>query len=79
MSDQLWQFQNYTSVKPGSWPVKGIGLDNDPQQVHGVGDIPIRRRVDGNWFNAVIHTAAYVPGLGANRFSILCATKLGTV
>jgi hypothetical protein len=50
--------------------VKGIGLDNDPQQVHGVGDIPIRRRVDGNWFNAVIHTAAYVSGLGENLFSI---------
>jgi hypothetical protein len=79
MSDQLWQFQNYNLVKPGSWPVKSIGLDNDPLQVHGVSDIPIRCQVDGNWFNAVIQNVFYVTGLGANLFSIRCATKLGAV
>jgi hypothetical protein len=79
ISDQLWQFQNYNLVKPGSWPVKSIGLDNDPLQVHGVSDIPIRCQVDGNWFNAVIQNVFYVPGMGANLFSIRCATKLGAV
>lgn len=79
MSDQRWMFSSYTEVPPGTWPVKGIGLDNAPLQVHGVGHIPIRSRVDGVWIDAVIKDAVYVPSLGANLFSIRCATKLGAV
>lgn len=74
MSDQLWQFENYSPIKPGSWPVKGIGLENDPLQVHGVGDIPFRCRVNSIWLEAIVRNAIYVPGLGANLFSIRCAT-----
>ena len=82
MSDQLCQFQNCNPIKPGSWPVKGIGLiDNKPLQVHGVGEIPIRCRVDGNWLDAVhAHSQRNLClRIGANLFSIRCATKLGAV
>jgi hypothetical protein len=30
MSDQFSIFSNFTSVKPGSWPVKGIEATNQP-------------------------------------------------
>ncbi len=32
MSDQFSMFSNFTPVKPGSWPVKGIGATNQPLQ-----------------------------------------------
>lgn len=37
MCDQRWMFHNFISIIPGSRPVRGIGVDSKPLQVHGRG------------------------------------------
>ena len=77
MSDQFSIFSNFTPVKPGSWPVKGIGATNQPLQALGKGDIRIRSRVNGVWYHGSLNGVIYVPDLGANLFSVRSATKRG--
>ena len=57
--------------------MKGIGVDNEPLQIHGVGDIPIKPLVGGRCHDNVIEDVLFVPGLGANLFSVRSATKRG--
>jgi hypothetical protein len=54
MSDQRWAFVNYQRVKPGCWPVNGIGENRKPLQVHGYGTIPISSLVEGCWHDGVL-------------------------
>lgn len=72
-------FQDYKEVKPGSWPVIGIGSSNAPLQVHGCGNIPIKTRVNGEWNEGVLFDFIFVPGLGANLFLVRSATNQGAV
>ncbi len=50
MSDQKWMFHNYKEIIPGSRPVKGIGVDSKPLQIHGQGDIAIKCLIGRKWF-----------------------------
>ena len=77
MTDEAEIFSSFQCIDPGNWPVRGIGKDNEPLQVHGRGDVHIQTRVSGQWYNGTIHDVLYVPKLGANLFSIGAATKKG--
>lgn len=77
MCDQRWMFEVFRPIKRGTWPEKGIGTENALLFVCGIGDIPIRTKVDGQWNNGIIQKVIFVPGLGTNLFSVSCATKQG--
>ena len=77
MTDQKSIFHSFELVSPGTWPVKGIGTQNEPLQVHGHGEIKIRSRVNGVWHNGKIQDVLYVPNLGVNLFSIGAAADRG--
>ena len=77
MSDQRWAFIDYQPVRPGCWPVNGIGENRKPLQVHGYGSIPISSLVEGSWHAGILQDVLYVPQLGANLFSVLSAANKG--
>ena len=68
---------NFKNIVPGSRPVRGIGVDSKPLQIHGCGDIAIKSLIGGRWYNNVIQDVLFVPGLGANLFSVRSVTKRG--
>ena len=70
MSDQRWAFVDYQSIKPGSWPVNGIGLHHKPLQATGFGSIPVSCRVGGNSYNGVLQKVLFVPNLGVNLYLV---------
>ena len=77
MCDQRWMFHNFISIITGSRPVRGIGVDSKPLQVHGCVDIAIKSLVGGRWHDNTIEAVLFVPGLGANLFSVRSATRRG--
>src|SRR5262249_37242136 len=77
MSDQRWMFSTFEDVKPGTWPVYGIGKENQSLQVCGRGNINIRTFADGIWHDATIYDVLYVPNLGGNLFSVGIAADRG--
>ena len=79
MSDQRWSFSKFQEITPGCWPVKGVGIDAKPLYATGRGDIPIRTKVGGVWYDGIIQEVLYVPRLGANLFSVSSAAARGAV
>ena len=77
MCDQRWMFHNFISIIPGSRPVRGIGVDRKPLQVHGREDIAIKSLVKGRWHDNTIEDVLFVPGLGAKLLSVRSATRRG--
>lgn len=77
MTDQKWAFLQFQHIKPGTWPVTGIGKDRQPLQVHGFGTVPVIGEVEGKQLNGVLQEVLYVPNLGVNLFSIRSATRNG--
>ena len=77
MTDQRSLFYTFQEVEPGSWPVKGIGINNKPLQAHGYGIIKIRSLVDVKWHDGKLSNTVYVPSIGVNLFSTGAAADLG--
>ncbi len=77
MTDQRWAFSQFQSIKPGSWPVTGIGENRQPLQVHGFGTVPVTGEVEGVHLHGTLQSVLYVPNLGVNLFSVRSATRNG--
>ena len=76
MTDQRSIFKSFNPIDY-KWPVQGIGKNNAPLQVEGMGNIHVECYVDGNWNTAILYDVLYVPNLGANLFSIRAAASKG--
>ena len=72
MTDQKDTVTNYKPITPGTWMVKGISDSVIP--AHGQGDVQITTTFQGVQRNRIIKNVLYVPGLGANLFSVGSAT-----
>ncbi|KZS05939.1 putative Copia protein (Gag-int-pol protein), partial [Daphnia magna] len=68
MTDQRHFFTTFKPVKPGTWQVYGIG--SIKMEVHRVGNIEIHSYVQGEKNVGVLNDALFVPGIGANLFSL---------
>lgn len=77
MSDRREMFEDFLTVKPGVWPAHGIGKDNKPLFVLGIGNVRIRCLIDNSWHGGVLSDVLYVPNIGANLFSIGAAARRG--
>lgn len=76
MTDQLEVLANFVSIPPETWSVTGIG--DIRLKVCGKGDVVVTSSVNGETLNGTIRGVLYVPGLGANLFSIGAATNSGS-
>ncbi len=79
MSDQFHLFSNYQAVNNGSWPVKGVGRNNNMLQAKGMGDILIQTNVNKEWHSGILKNVLFVPDLGVNLFFVRSATRAGLV
>ncbi|XP_057371746.1 uncharacterized protein LOC130692629 [Daphnia carinata] len=77
MSDQRCFFISLRQINPTHWSIKGIGSDSQTLQDVGMGDIPIKVRLNNQWKKGIIRDVLFVPGLGANLFSVGAAADLG--
>jgi hypothetical protein len=72
-------FSNYQSVNNGSWPVKGVGHNNNMLKAKGMGDVLIQTNVNEEWHSGILKNVLFVPDLGVNLFSVRSATRAGLV
>lgn len=77
MTDDRSMFTTFSSINPGTRTVKGIGKNNSPLAVLGIGDVRIRSQVNDDWHDGMIHGVLFVPDLGMTLFSIGEATDRG--
>lgn len=75
MSDQKHIFEEFTTIKPGTWSIAGIG--DTHLEVLGKGSIRVITEINGVNTTRTINDVLYVPGLGTNLFSIGAATENG--
>ena len=75
MSHKREFFANFKPIPLGNWKVKGIG--GTVLHATGYGNIPIKSTIDGQELDGVLDDVLYVPGLGANIFSIGSTTDAG--
>ena len=75
MSHKREFFTDFKPIPLGNWKVKGIG--GTVLHATGYGNIPIKSTIDGQELDGVLEDVLYVPGLGANLFSIGSTTDAG--
>lgn len=75
ITDQRWVFNSFQPIRPGTWSVSGIGIDNKPLQVHGYGSVPVTCEVKEGNRTGILKHVLFVPKLGANLFSVRSAIK----
>ena len=76
MTDQRQILNNFNPIAPGLWTVSGIG--NNRLSVLGQGEVEYSSVVNGVTHSGTIRGVLYVPGIGANLFSIASATDAGS-
>lgn len=77
MTDQRQFFSSFNPLEIGERTIKGVGKDNEPLNVAGIGTVIVQSQVNEDHHEVILHQVLFVPNLGANLLSIGTATDRG--